>query len=789
MQARYRFNTNPVAEQRAVVQGTHYRFTVLADGLIRLEWSEDGAFEDRASTFAIHRHLPVPEFRVVDGEDMLEIITQRLHLKYDRRAFSRAGLSIEVRGGVTNYHSVWRYGEAFETFGGTARTLDLADGRIPLEPGIVGKYGFSMIDDSGSFCFTEDGWIDARVLGRLDLYIFTYGRDHAAALEAFYSVSGSQPLLPRWALGNWWSRYHKYSQDEYLALMDRFRNERIPIAVSVIDMDWHLVEDVDPKYGSGWTGYTWDRKLFPNPEATLAALHDRGKRITLNVHPADGVRAFEDAYQAMCAALGLDGNGADAIDFDPTDRAFMDAYFDVLHRGLERQGVDFWWVDWQQGTSSRVAGIDPLWILNHFHYLDNAQDGGRPLTFSRYAGPGSHRYPVGFSGDSVITWESLAFQPEFTAKAANIGYGWWSHDIGGHMWGYKNDELTTRWVQLGVFSPILRLHSTSDPFMTKEPWAFALDARNAMTSAMQLRHRLVPYLHSMNHRAASGAPLVQPLYYTWQDEPEAYQHDNEYTFGSELLVAPITEALNTATRLASVTAWLPPGTWIDIFTGLVYDGNREMALHRGLTSIPVFARAGSIIPLDAADVPGDDPTNPSALEVLIAVGASGTFTLIEDDGAADASIARTVIGFDQATGTLTVQPAQGASDVVPNLRDWTFTFLTASAHEWIGTRVGAFDHHADVIREPGRIKVSVKAASVHQAIEVRIGSNPQLPVNDVRGRLYELLDAAQMDYRLKSRVLAVAGSSEPLHVRVAHTKALALESALESAVLELLLAR
>ena len=195
----------------------------------------------------------------------------------------------------------------------------------------------------------------------------------------------------------------------------------------------------------------------------------------------------------------------------------------MLHHRLEDQGVDFWWLDWQQGPYSRIQGIDPLWMLNHFHFLDSGRDGRRPLTFSRYAGPGSHRYPVGFSGDTHISWASLDFQPEFTATASNIGYGWWSHDIGGHIFGERDDELAARWVQLGVFSPILRLHSSSNPFLVKEPWLYPREARDAMGEALRFRHRLVPYLHTMNHRAAvEGVPLVRPMYHLAPDEPRAY---------------------------------------------------------------------------------------------------------------------------------------------------------------------------------------------------------------------------------------------------------------------------
>ena len=138
------------------------------------------------------------------------------------------------------------------------------------------------------------------------------------------------------------------------------------------------------------------------------------------------------------------------MNFDIADPDFLLAYLEEIHHPLEAEGVDFWWLDWQQGSHTAMPGLNPLWMLNHYHFLDSGRDGKRPITFSRYAGPGSHRYPVGFSGDTVTSWASLDFQPYFTATAANLGYGWWSHDIGGHMFGVRDDELVTRWFQLGV---------------------------------------------------------------------------------------------------------------------------------------------------------------------------------------------------------------------------------------------------------------------------------------------------------------------------------------------------
>ena len=174
----------------------------------------------------------------------------------------------------------------------------------------------------------------------------------------------------------------------------------------------------------------------------------------------------------MAEYLGINPDSKKTIEFDMTNKEFVEAYFKFVHHPHENAGVDFWWIDWQQGNNGGASGIDPLWMLNYFHFKDMEKRGRRGLILSRYGGLGSHRYPIGFSGDTIVTWKSLEFQPYFTATASNVGYTWWSHDIGGHMNGYKDNELALRWYQFGVFSPINRLHSSSNPFCGKEPWNY-----------------------------------------------------------------------------------------------------------------------------------------------------------------------------------------------------------------------------------------------------------------------------------------------------------------------------
>ncbi|KAK4112691.1 glycoside hydrolase family 31 protein [Canariomyces notabilis] len=788
MADRYTFPCNPATNPKAIVtggKGGHYRFCVLTNRLIRFEWSEDGGFEDRVSTFALFRWFDVPNYQVIDTNDSLQIITEYFHLTYDKKPFSSEGLSVKVA------NDVWRYdGKSYGDLGGTARTLDGAYGRVELEPGVLSRKAYAVLDDSKSMLFDERGWIATRLPGRIDGYLFAYNGDHKAAIKDFYRISGNQPILPRFTLGNWWSRYHEYTASEYLELMDHFKREGIPLNVAVIDMDWHKV-NIPPKYGSGWTGYSWNRDLFPDPEGFLKELHRRNLKATLNDHPADGIRAFEDLYKEVAKALNHDTSNEAPILFDCTDRKFMDAYFDVLKASLEKQGVDFWWIDWQQGNQSKIPGVDPLWVLNHYHYLTSQRNLAtlqRPLTFSRYAGAGSHRYPIGFSGDTQITWEGLDFQPEFTATASNIGYGWWSHDIGGHWGGVRSNQLTVRWVQLGCFSPILRLHSTKNLWNSKEPWNFEKDAHTIIKDFLILRHRLIPFLYTMNIRASyENEPLIQPVYWNHKDA-EAYTVPTQYYFGPDLIVAPITSPDSSTTLMGGVRAWLPPGRFVDLFQPhLVYDGNRYVHLHRDLTQIPVLGKEGTIIPLDSKPRLENGAPRPTEITILLVVGADGQFELVEEPEKPDpspqpplSSFVRTPITWNQKDGILVIGPEWNGSG---KWRQWNVK-LVGHTNSDIQARVPGFR----VTQEDGCTTIAL--GNVHRwnpdGFEIALGSDLQLDVVDIRTRLFDMLHRCEMWYDSKDPVWnLVTNSADPIETRVKQLQSLNVDAALKNAVMEI----
>lgn len=499
--------------------------------------------------------------------------------------------------------------------------------------------------------------------------------------------------------------------------------------------------------------------------------------MTLNDHPADGVQNYEDSYEDMAKALDHDSSTKDPIHFDITDRRFLKAFFDVLHRPLEDEGVDFWWIDWQQGEYSRVKGIDPLWVLSHCHFLDNARD-KRPLILSRYAGPGSHRYPVGFSGDSIVTWASLEFQPEFTATASNIGYGWWSHDIGGHMGGVKDDELGTRWVQLGVFSPIMCLHSSNNQWTAKEPWKFGIEAQNVMTDFLRLRHRLLPYLYTMNAKAAfESTPIIQPMYWDYPNRDEAYRVPNEYLFGSELIVVPITEPQDPKLRLARVRGWLPPGRYVDIFNGAVYEGDREIWLSRALGGYPVFAREGAIVPLDATLQPSNGEESPDGFEVLVTVGKNGGFEILEDDGAGSTvtNWTRTPISYTQATGTLEIGP-------IYSKRQFKVRFLAMAEPKEVRISVGGVERKSSITSEHNGLLLDLGLAS--GKIIVELGPNPQLRRPDAATMIWQILNDTQMRFHLKQDIWTIVTSGLQVASRL---HALEMERILLDALLEYVL--
>lgn len=777
---RFYWETRPIANKNNIVSGKNYRFTVLTAGLIRCEYSENGVFEDRASQYVFYRDFPETDYTKTEENGILTIETERVVFTYNtNEKFSASSLSAKLKNEPA---TTWRYGEYAENLGGTTKTLDGINGAFPLEDGVCARCGYAVLDDSHTLVLNDEGWVEVRNKNTEDFYFFGYGYDYLDAVKDYYRLTGVPPMLPAYALGNWWSRYHKYTQQEYIDLMEKFKAKNIPFSVSVVDMDWHITEipedqrDEYKAFHNGWTGYTWNEKLFPDYKAFLNYLHENNLKTALNLHPAAGVCPHEVQYKQMAEMFGIDPASHKRVPFDILNPKFMEAYFDVLHHPYEEDGVDFWWMDWQQGTTywwiheenknghlkDEREILDPLWMLNHLHILDIKRNGKRPMFFSRFSGPGSQRYPVGFSGDTYVTWDSLNFQPYFTLTASNIGYSWWSHDIGGHMCGYRDEELTVRWIQLGVFSPINRLHSTDNNFVRKEPWCCNEQNERIISDWLRLRHRLFPYIYTMNYRNHHDLePLVQPMYYSYPKCSAAYECKNQFMFGSELMVAPITEKNSVLDKLGGTKAFLPKGDWFDFFSGLHYysKNGRVMDIYRTIDSYPVFAKAGAIVPMQELKPNTNELLGSDKMEIIVFPGADNEFNLYEDSGDYDnfekgefVNTKLTLQYGDKAV--FTVNGSEGDLSLIPGKRSWKICFrgFSDKCSAAVYVNGAPVDAAADYNKDTRTLEVTYET-EVTNTVRIELTGEALMTDNsDVVERCFNLLQRCEISTARKDYI-------------------------------------
>lgn len=618
------------ANADAMIRVGNARITVLSRFLVRLEWNESGRFEDRPTLVFTNRAVEVPEFtQEVEGEWHV-ISTEDLTVRYSIHDGRFSAENLEIEYVVDGEPRVWHPGDpATENLLGTVRSLDGTDGDVPLDQGLLSRDGWALVDDSFTPVFAQ---LDPpRVEGRpkdgnLDWYFFGHGHDYKAALADYRKLAGPIPMPPRYVFGAWWSRYWPYTDAELRELVAGFEEHRIPLDVLVIDTDWHL---------PGWTGYTWDTDRFPDPKEFLGWTEKEGLRVALNIHPHEGVKKHEAGFENVAKALGVDPQKADEIPFQLLDPKYIAAAFKYLYRPLEEAGVDFFWLDWQQGKDSSVPRLDPQWWLDFQHWRDQVQarPKQRPLNFSRWGGLGDHRYPIGFSGDTYSTWEALSFQPYMTATASNVGFAYWSHDIGGYFPGAVNGELFTRWVQWGAMSPILRTHANLADDAERRPWAFKEPYPDALREAYRLRYALLPYVYTFAHEAyETGVGLLRPMYYEFPEYDSAYNFGGQYFFGDQMFVAPIDSPVRDVNGMAEKIVWVPDGIWTEWYTGEIFQGPRIFRVPAALDEIPIFVRDGGIVPLALGKPMRSEATKTAPLAIKIFPGDRGEFTLYEDDG-------------------------------------------------------------------------------------------------------------------------------------------------------------
>ena len=666
------------AEETSCLKGVHYRFTILTERLIRLEYSNSGNFVDAPSQFVSNRHYPKVDFKVKEEGNLLEITTSYFRLLYNKeKPFPGTNLDPKRNLKITllvgnNEDRDWYYGHPeVRNMDGNQISIDLKTPK-KLKKGLYSLEGFASFDDSNTLLYAEDGTTYPREEGSLDIYVFLYHKDYNMALKDYFKLTGTPDLIPRYALGNWWSKDTPYTKESLMEVITNFERRNVPLSVILLDKDWHLRE-VGSKENLE-TGFTFNPQYFNNPRELTKELHHHNIRLGLHIDPTQGLYPHETYYQQACEYLNIpQGN---VIPFQVLDPKFLDVYFKLFLHPLEAFGVDFFWHDYKGENN-----IIKLKAYNHYHYLDSGRNPAkRNIMLSRNDLYAPHRESILYAGKSKVSWEGLRQISSFTLNAANIGVAWWSHDIGGYDGGIEESELYIRYVELGVFSPIFRFHAARSIYYKREPWHWDIKTETIVNDYLRLRHRLIPYLYTEGYQYYKEAiPLIKPFYYDYPFVIDDNIYKYQYFLGSELLVCPILTKKDLVMNRTIHRFYMPEGTWYDFKTGKKFPGKKKYTSFYKEEDYPVFAKSGSIIPLsNRSDI--NNIGLPQDLEIHIFPGTSNTYIMYEDDGLTslykEGYFLKTSIDYNylQNNYTVIIRSIEGKSGIAPIKRNYKIRF-------------------------------------------------------------------------------------------------------------------
>lgn len=665
--------------------GKTYRITVLSDVLIRLEYNPDGIFNDYPTLFAINRKFnKTPELVVKQDEKFLNISNNYFLLEYSKEKPFEASKLVpdsNLRVTLKDTDKIWYFNNMeVRNYKGAFESFD-ASKTVNLSKGLYNTDGFVSFDDSERPVFVADGSIKKNPSSGTDIYLFIYKNDYEKALESYFTLTGYPTLVPRFALGVWWNKSEFYNEKDVLDIPSHFKKSNIPFSTV-------LLGDVYQKKGKNTPNFAFDNEKFPNVSDMINKLHAQNIYFGLNIKPSKGVNSLDRSYNDIKALLK---SNKDNLPLNLYNTEVLNAFIRQEINFLESQGVDYFWYD------DLIS--DKILEFMFIHYLfTNYQknDNRRGLILARNAGIAAHRYPVCYSGKTQVSWKTLNELPFYNLTSANIGLTYWSHDIGGYQNGSEDAELYTRYVQLGVYSPIFRFSSKEGKYYKREPWKWDVKTEKIVKDYTRIRHRLIPYLYSEAYKySKNGNPIIKPLYYKYPDVYFEPLYKNQYYFGSELFVSPITEAKDKLMNRVLKRIYLPEGIWYDFKTGKKFPGGKRYVTFYKDEDYPVYAKSGAIIPmaiLDEEDLNNVKP--PKKLEIQVFPGESNSYNLYEDDGITNLYKAGYYIvtnidyNYRQNNYTLIIRPVEGKTGIIPEFRDYKIRFRNTKEAENVKVYLG-----------------------------------------------------------------------------------------------------
>lgn len=657
-----------------VFRGKTYRISILSDVLIRFEYSETGSFNDYPTFFASNRSFGKPKITVEEDNNVLIIKNDIFILEYNKeKPFigSKLMLDQNLKVTIAGTEKIWYFNHPeVKNFKGTAYSLDDTKGNIDFEKGLFSLDGFTTFDDSRTPILDAHGNVLSPNYKNIDTYLFIYNNDFGIGLRDYFNLTSLPPLIPRYALGVWWNKNEAYGEKDIQNLVYNFKKYDLPMSVLLLNECNRTKNNYSP------ISFSFDKTKLPNPRGLSEFLHKNKIYLGSNIKTEGLISVEEESYLEFQKYYNKDLNKN--IPLNVYDPKLVDSYLKGIINPFLDKGVDFLWMDDNNKENTLRS-----FTMNYFLYKNfNLNKAKRNFIISRNFGICPHKYSALYSGETLISWKTLKLLPFFNSTAANIGVSWWSHDIGGYKGGTEDAELFMRYVQLGVYSPILRLSSDTGKYYKREPWKWDAKTYKIVHDYLKIRHRLIPYIYSEAKKYSSfGSPLIQPLYYKYPETYDEPLYKNEFYYGSELFVCPITTPKDEIMNRVVHRIFLPNGVWYDFKTGKKFTGgNRYVTFYKD-EDYPVYAKTGAIIPLAKLDPQNiNDTSAPKTLEIQIFPGRSNTYKMYEDDGTSsmykEGYSFTTEINYyyKEDDFSVSIEPVEGKLGIIPEKRNYIIRF-------------------------------------------------------------------------------------------------------------------
>lgn len=651
-----------------IIQGEKYRFTILSEVLIRLEYSETGEFLDELTELVRNRNFAIPKFNVQQDEKFLVIETNYFRLEYTKnkpfigtKFVPEQNLKVLLKD--TDRYWYYNHIEArnFKSIGYSLDNLEFAK---PNQHGLYSTDGFVSIDDSKSLIIKNNEFFK-RNNKNLDIYLFMYKRDFGICLRDYFNLTGKPNMIPRYMFGNIWNKNSYYTDQNIKDLINKFNKNNIPINYILLGNKWHSKTNYE-------YGLSWNNDLFIDYNKFIDYLKLKNIYLGVTINPIN-INNKEKNYEEFINRINEESK--EIVPLNLFNKNIVEAYLNIFIEPLVNNGVNGFLIDY-----NNIKDLYTLRVMNYYHneYFKN-KNLKNPI-LSRNSLINAHSLSSVYTGKTIVSWKLLNSLPEYISSACNNGLSFISTDIGGYYSGIEDDELYRRFIEFGTFSPILRLSSDDSHYYKREPWKWDVHTSSIVKYYLRLRAMLIPYLYTEAYNySETGIPIIQPLYYNYPEVYDELEYRNEYYFGRSLFVCPITKPKDTIMNRTIQSIYLPRGIWYDFKTGIKYIGNKRYISFYKDEDYPVFATQGSIIPLAKLNEENlNNSNNPDGFEIHIFPGKSNSYTLYEDDGLTISKdkFVKTTIDYNYMLNNYTVIIRQDISDstLIPSLRSYKIKF-------------------------------------------------------------------------------------------------------------------